>query len=311
MSFPANTPLAAPVNRHATRAHANRAGILAMIGAMACFIVNDSLVKYASQSLPAAQLVFVRSAMATVLVLAAAVATGATAHFREVARGWVATRAVLDAVSTLLYLFALFHLPISVATSINATSPLIITILAALLLRERVRPLLWLATAIGLGGALLVIQPQAGAFDAYVAICLASTVILAVRDILTRRVHASVPSIVVTLSTTLAVTLLAGILSLVEGWGPIGLRDLAMLGASAGFLAVAYVLIVRSTRHGDLTVISPFRYSALLFAAIAGYLVWGDVPNALAWCGIALLVGSGVYVVRAESRVARVPSTSR
>jgi drug/metabolite transporter (DMT)-like permease len=297
------------VNVHASRTAANRAGILAMTAAMACFVVNDSLVKYVSQSVPAAQLVFVRSAMATVLVLIAAVATGATAHFREVTRGWVATRAILDALSTLLFLFALFHLPISVATAINSTSPLIITILAAILIGERIRPLLWFITAVGLCGALLVVQPQAGGLNAFAAICFASTVVLALRDVLTRRVRADIPSIVVTLATTLAVTLLAGILSLVEGWGPLRLRDFAMLGASAVFLTAAYIMIVRSTRRGDLSVISPFRYSALLFAAIAGYLVWGDRPNALAWCGIALLVGSGVYVLRAESR-ARVASTA-
>jgi drug/metabolite transporter (DMT)-like permease len=297
------------VSEHASRAAANRAGILAMTAAMACFVVNDSLVKYVSQSVPAAQLVFVRSAVATLLVVAAAIATGATAHFREVARGWVAARALLDALSTLLFLFALFHLPISVATAINATSPLIITILAAVLIGERIRPFLWFVTAVGLGGALLVVQPQAGGFNVYAAICFASTVILALRDVLTRRVRAEIPSIVVTLATTLAVTLLAGILSWIEGWGPLGASDFVRLGASAVFLTVAYVLIVRSTRRGDLSVISPFRYSALLFAAIAGYLVWGERPNPLAWCGIALLVGSGVYVLRAERR-ARVASMS-
>src|SRR5207249_10787334 len=99
----------APVNDHASRAHANRVGILAMVAAMACFIVNDTLVKYVSQNLPAAQLIFIRSAMASLLVLAVAVGTGARAHIREITRGWVAIRSVLDAVSTFLFLVSLFH----------------------------------------------------------------------------------------------------------------------------------------------------------------------------------------------------------
>jgi hypothetical protein len=84
-----------------------------------------------------------------------------------------------------------------------------------------------------------------------------------------------------------------------------------MLVTAAISVSAAYVLIVRSTRRGDLSVVAPFRYSALLFAAVTGYLVWGDVPNALAWCGIALLVGSGIYVLRADRRARARPARRR
>lgn len=293
---------AATAGDHASRAHATRAGILAMIGAMACFVVNDALVKYASQRLPAAQLIFVRGVVASALVLAVARSMGATVRMREIARGWVATRAIVDAVASMLFLVSLFHLPISIATAINMTSPLIITLLAALTIGERVRAAQWFATAIGFVGVLLIVQPQGDGFNGYALVCFLATILLSVRDLLTRRVHAGIPSILVTLSTTVAVTLLAGALSLLEGWGPLGLFDLGLLGAAAVFLAIAYYLIVASTRHGDLSHVAPFRYTGLLFAAIIGYAVWGDVPNALAWCGIAFLVGSGVHVLRASGR---------
>jgi drug/metabolite transporter (DMT)-like permease len=120
----------------------------------------------------------------------------------------------------------------------------------------------------------------------------------------TQRVHASVPSILVTLSTTITVMLLAGGLSLIEGWRPFSAFEMGLLAVAAVFLATGYYLIVSSTRRGDLSLIVPFRYTALLFATIAGFVAWGDTPNALAWCGIALLVGSGIYVLRA-SRLAR------
>src|SRR5262245_21832307 len=188
-----------------------------MTTAMAAFIVNDSLVKLVSESMPAAQLIFLRSAMASALVLAVALATGAAAHYREAARGWVVVRAILDALSTMLYLVSLFHLPIGIATSINATSPLLITVLAATVVGERVGLPLWLATAPGFVGVLLIVQPASGGFGGWAILCFASTAVMAVRDVVTRRVHASVPSIVVTLSTTLVVTALAGLLSLFEG----------------------------------------------------------------------------------------------
>jgi len=273
-----------------------------MIGAMACFIVNDALVKYASQTMPAAQLIFVRGIMASVLVLAVARAMGATSRIREIARGWVATRAVVDAVASILYLVSLFHLPISSATAINMTSPLIITILAALLLGERVGAAPWLATGGGFVGVLMIIQPQAEGFNLYALVCLAGTALLSVRDLITRWVHAGIPSILITLSNTVAVTLLAGAISVLEGWGPVGAVDVALLALAAVFLAAAYFLIVSSTRRGDLSLVAPFRYTGLLFATIVGFVVWGDTPNALAWCGIALLIISGIYVLRASRR---------
>jgi len=296
------TRRATAADEHASHARANRLGILAMIGAMACFIVNDALVKYASQTLPAAQLIFIRGVMASILVLAVAQAMGATRPIREITRGWVAARAVVDAIATMLYLVSLFHLPIANAMAINMASPLFITVLAALFIGERVGLSRWLAIGVGFLGVVLVIQPQAEGFNVYTLVCLVATVLIAVRDLVTRRVHVAVPSILITLSNTIAVMLLAGGLSLFEGWQALRAFELGLLAIAAVFLAAAYLLIVSSTRRGDLSLTAPFRYTGLLFATIAGFVVWGDVPNALAWCGIALLVGSGIYVLRASRR---------
>ena len=293
---------AAVADGHASHSHANRVGILAMIGAMGCFVVNDALVKYASQTMPATQLIFVRGILATLLVLAVAQAVGATRRIREITRGWVAVRAGVDAIGTLLFLVSLFHLPLANATAINMTSPLTITVLAAIVIGERIGGPRWLAVGAGFLGVLLVIQPTAEGFNGYSLVCLLSTVFLAVRDLVTRRVHVAVPSILITLSNTVAVMLLAGVLSVFEGWRPLRAFEFGLLAVAAAFLATAYFLVVIATRHGDLSLVAPFRYTGLLFATIAGFVVWDDVPNALAWSGIALLVGSGIYVLRASRR---------
>jgi drug/metabolite transporter (DMT)-like permease len=280
-----------------------------MIGAMGCFVVNDALVKYASQTMPAAQLIFVRGVMASVLVLAVAQAMGATRRIREIARGWVAVRAVVDAIATMLFLVSLFHLPLANATAINMASPLIITVLAAVFLGERLGLSRWVAVGIGFLGVVLIIQPQAEGFNDYALVCLLSTVLLSVRDIVTRRVHAGIPSILVTLSNTVAVTLLAGALSLVEGWRAFTAFEIGLLAVVAVFLSTAYYLIVISTRRGDLSLVAPFRYTAILFATVAGFVIWGDTPNALAWCGIALVIASGIYVLRVSRRARAAPVT--
>jgi drug/metabolite transporter (DMT)-like permease len=294
---------------HTSHWHANRIGILAMIGAMGCFIVNDSLVKYASETMPATQLIFVRGVMASVLVLAVAHLTGATRKIREIARGWVAVRAVVDALATMLFLASLFHLPLANATAINMASPLIITMLAAMVLGERLGPSRWVAIIVGFAGVLFIIQPRTDGFDGYALVCLLSTVLLSVRDLVTRRVHAAVPSILITLSNTIAVTLFAALLSIFETWRAFSAYEVGYLAVVAVFLATAYYLLVVSTRHGDLSLIAPFRYTALLFATVAGFVVWGDTPNALAWGGIALVVGSGIYVLRVSRRARASPIT--
>ena len=69
---------------------------------------------------------------------------------------------------------------------------------------------------------------------------------------------------------------------------------------SAFFVAGGFYLIIASMRQGEIAVISPFRYSGLIVALILGYFVWGDVPNTLAWCGITLLIGSGIWVLQGE-----------
>ena len=281
---------------------ANRRGVLAMAAAMASFVVNDTLVKYVSQSLPSSQLIFLRGVFATALLLAVVQAMGATPQIPRLLDRRVLLRALMDAVATLVYLVSLFHLPLANATAINMATPLFITLLVVITFGERVRPARWLAIAIGFSGVLLVVQPSGAAFNAYALLCLCGTVLNACRDLVTRTLDRSIPSIVVTLSTALAVTLLAGAWSLVQDWQPASWQQLGLLATASVFLSGGYYLLTISMRSGEMSLIAPFRYAGLLFAVVLGYLVWGDVPNALAWGGIALLVGAGLFVLHGAGK---------
>jgi drug/metabolite transporter (DMT)-like permease len=283
-------------------AAANRRGIVCMVGAMGCFVTNDALVKFASQSMPSAQLIFIRGFMSVLLVLAVAHALGATPRLREATRGWVAMRALVDAIATMLYLGSLFHLPIGNATAINLAAPLFMTLFAALFMAERVRGARWLAVGFGFLGVLLVIQPRAEGFNAWALVCLLGTLFHAARDLMTRRIHAGIPSILITLATAVAVTVVSGVGSVLQGWRPFGLFEFGLLALASVFLTGGYYFIINSMRHGEMTLVAPFRYSGLLFALVLGYAVWGEVPNTLAWFGIALLIASSLYVLVSEKR---------
>ena len=277
---------------------------------MASFLANDGLVKYLSESLPAAQLICIRGLFATVLMLVIArhmgllrpnPLAGAT-PLRQLAQGPVLLRSVIDALATMAYLGALFHMPIGNATAINSASPLFLTLYAALMWREPVGPLRWVLIVGGFAGVLLIVQPKAEGFNAWALVCLLATMLHAARDVVTRAIAPTVPSVMVTLATAATVTLVAGAISLFEGWQAVSATQLALLATASVFLSGGYYFVILGMRGGDVSVISPFRYTSLLYALLIGWAVWGDIPNAMAMAGIALLVAAGILMVRVGGR---------
>ena len=293
-----------PAQRHLALSAANRRGIAAMTIAMGFFVSNDAIVKFVSQSLPSAQLIFIRGVFASVFLLAVArhmgFINGPNGHLRQLLIRPVLLRAAFDAVATMVYLTALFHLPLGNATAINLATPLFITLMAMLTLGERVGAARWLIISVGFAGVLLVVQPRAEGFNAWALLCVLGTFLHAVRDTLTRTIPTSVPSVLITVSTALAVTLLSGLLSIPQGWKPVEASHLALLAVAAVFLGAGYYLLINAMRAGEMSVIAPFRYSGLLFALVIGYLVWSEMPNTLAWACIALLVVAGLTLLLTE-----------
>jgi drug/metabolite transporter (DMT)-like permease len=278
----------------------NARGIWLMVAAMGCFITNDAIIKQVSETLPAAQLIFIRGVMASLLVLAVARVTSVPIRPSELRHPWVAGRACVDALATFGYLLSLFHLPIANATAINMAAPLFIAALAVPMLGERVDARRWMAIGVGFAGVLLIVQPRAEGFNGYALLCLGATFMHALRDLATRRIPRTTPSLAITFATSITVTVIAGVVTLLQGWVDPPPASLAWLALTSVFLALAYHLIVASTRTGDLSAIAPFRYSGLLFALVLGWAIWGDVPDVMAWCGIALLIGAGLDLLARE-----------
>lgn len=278
----------------------NQRGVLTMTGAMVFFVINDALVKWVSTDLATPQLIFIRGLMTSSLLLALAAWTGQWRVWRSALTRSVPTRAVIDSLASFTYLTAVFHMPLGNATAINLAGPLFLTLMAVFFLHERVSLGRWALIGLGFAGVLLVVQPRAGDFNAYALLCLFAAVLHAGRDFLTRLVPAHVPSLLITLSTALMVTLLAGVWSLFEPWRAMSTTHMGQLFAAAMCLAAGYHLLTLSMRVGEMSVIGPFRYSGLLMALLLGYLMWGDVPNALAWCGIALVVAAGWGLLQAQ-----------
>jgi len=188
-------------------------------------------------------------------------------------------------------------LPLANATAINLASPLFILVLAVVFLKERLQWIRTLAALVGFGGVLLIVRPSGEGLNAYAWLCVLGTLGHAIRDLLTRRIGAAVPGLLITLATAATVTVLSGLWSLTEPWVPVPVHAWLWLTLASACLSGAYHLIITAMRHGEMGVIAPFRYTALLYALILGHLIWGEVPDGWTWIGIGLLVGAGLSLI--------------
>jgi drug/metabolite transporter (DMT)-like permease len=279
----------------------NTRGILAMSAAVVVFIFNDALIKLAAENVPSAQAIGVRGLFATLWCTLGLLVTGTWRKVAWAAHPRVIFRSLLEAGSAIIYLVALFHIPFAIANAVNLSTPLILTVLAVLILKEDVRWRRWSAVLLGFVGVLLVIQPHPGDLNAWSWVALAGTMIGCFRDIFVRFLPVGIPTLVVSFSTALMVAVVSGGWSLVEGWRPISGGDLGLIVASSLLLAMGYQLIVVALRSGgEFSVIGSFRYSSILWALGIGYVLWGEVPNTLAMTGIAVIVASGLYILHRE-----------
>ncbi|MSQ66341.1 MAG: DMT family transporter [Limnohabitans sp.] len=282
--------------------HHNRHGVIAMSAGMVSFVMNDTLVKFVSHTLPAAQLIFLRGLLSVAILLLLARLTDPQALSREwrqhMVQRWVLARSLLDGAASLVYLSALFHMPLGNATAINMSTPLLIALLSGLLLGVHVSLRNWLIIGLGFAGVLMVVQPQAEGFNAWAWVALCGTCLHAMRDMCVRFIPPQVPSNMIAAGTALTATVMAGIWGLWIDWVAVSSLHWLMMAAASLFLSGGYFCLILATRMADMSVIAPFRYMGLLTAVVAGFVIWGDVPNAMAWCGMVLLVGAGLLMLR-------------
>jgi drug/metabolite transporter (DMT)-like permease len=277
-------------------------GIAALLLSMALFVCNDTLVKLASERLPASEVMVLRGVAASVLVFVAVLWTTGARSLAGIARPLVVVRAIADALVALLFISALAMLPLAEITAILQLAPLVITLLAVLVLRERVTASNWLAIAAGFGGVLLIVRPGWDGVDTATLLALASVFGIAVRDLVTSRIGMAVPALVVTLGTTIALILVGLAFSTVHEWyWPTPFEWRLLLVAALLVASGNWLLVVAFRSGGDIAIISPFRYSVILWALMNGYLVWGDRPDAAALLGTAIVAASGLYLLHRDA----------
>lgn len=278
----------------------NRRGILFMLAAMTLFVCNDTLMKLAREVYPPGQALSLRAAFAVVIGIALIFAVGEQDRIGMALQPRVLLRGVLESFSALLFGWSLGLLPLADITAINMASPLMIVVLAVLFRVESVGWRRTLALLVGFVGVLIVVRPGAASFGIGAVVALVSTVFTAGRDLATRMIGPQVPSTVVALTTTVLVGLIGAGFGLTESWQPVWrVQSLYVLFASLLVTAGSFC-IISAFRRTDVGVVSQYRYSVIVIAAALGYLVWGDLPDAVAFGGMALIVGSGLYTMHRQ-----------
>jgi len=279
----------------------NIRGSLLMAVSMAAFTSNDSITKVVSSEMNFGQVMLVRGLFAIMLVAAFAWYQGALRPLPTLVQKPVALRVVGEIGGTISFMAALVHLPLANTSAILQALPLAITLGAAVIFREPVGWRRWSAIGVGFVGVLIIVRPGLAGFNQFALLALLSVAFCALRDLATRKIPAHIPSLFITLLTTITVTSAGGLIFIpLGGWTPPSTHSLGLLAFTSVLLLIGYQCIITALRTGDISAVAPFRYSALLWAMLLGYLVFGDVPDAMMVTGASIIVLSGLYAFYRE-----------
>lgn len=280
-------------------AHQARA-MLTMLVAVAMFAVMDAGLKQLSTHYPPFQVASLRGAASLPLVLVWALATGGAATLFRVRWSLHLLRGVLGVAMMATFVYAVSKLPLSTTYSIFFVAPLLITALSVPVLHEKVGPRRWAAIVVGLIGVVVLLRPTGEGMISLAALAVLVAAVMYAVSAITVRILArtdSTQSMMVWLMVMIAVG--AGALAWPE-WVPIRRDDLWLIAGIGVAGALGQYAITEAFRLGEASAIAPLEYTALVWGVLFDLTFWGVLPDAITWIGAAIIVASGLYLIRRE-----------
>jgi drug/metabolite transporter (DMT)-like permease len=294
-------------------------GILFAIGGTLIFSVNDVSIKFLSGGYALHQVILIRALVAMTFILA-------VIHWSD--RGWaqIATsrpkahllRVGIVMVSNVTYFTGLAVMPLADAVAVAYVSPIVITLLSILFLGERVGPRRWAAVIIGMLGVIVMLRPGAGVIQPAALLVLFSAVLYAAGNLLARHMGGTESAMTLSfyvqlgfifISLAMGLTVGDGHLAEDDGiwaflfrpwiWPP--LADWPIFLATGLSVGIGGMMVTQAYRTTEAGLIAPFEYVGMPLAIFWGLVVFGTFPDAIAWVGIALICGSGLYVIWRET----------
>ncbi|MBZ9962942.1 DMT family transporter [Mesorhizobium sp. BR1-1-2] len=281
-------------------------GPLFMIVSTGSYLVNDTMMKLATAGLPSYEVLFLRGAAAALWGFPLLFALGYGKQIPLIFDKRVLHRNLLELAAILCYVVALANMQIADSTALGQVTPLLMLVGSSILFGERIGGQRMALIGLGFIGALMVAQPTMQGISVYALLALGNAALSAARDLTGRRVPAEVPGMIVAISAVVVVLIGAGAAHLVsERWIMPEAHHLLLMAGAGFFLIFGHFFIFMAYRVGPTSAVAPFYYCFTVWAVISGLLVFGQFPNALAVCGILLVVGSGLAIVSLDQRKRR------
>jgi len=274
-------------------------GITFMLIAGVLMSLNNAILKWVTTGYPAGQIIFTRGVFIWLPIGFLIWRTGGLSTLRIHRIKPHAARAVCLVLSAFMYVTGLRYLPLADVTAISFSTPLFVTALAPLILRETVGWRRWSAVLVGFLGILTIARPTGDIAALAVLLPIGSAFWAAMRDIVTRGMTATESSNAI-LCTTTAAVMLAGLATLPFGWTVPTAMDLGLMALCGVFAGFGHHFMIEAFRNAEAVLVSPFRYLTMIWAVLLGYLVWGHLPGTGVWVGVALVVLSGMYIFHRE-----------
>ena len=276
----------------------NLKGALLMMLSMLAFLINDVFMKLLSPDLPLFQAIFVRGVFTSFILLALVLI-----NFRNLFRDFqgnnvlISLRTLGEIGGTYCFLTALFKMPIANLMMILQTVPIALTLVSVFIFKETVKKHILVALVVGFLGVLIILRPGMEGFDSYSILGLGAVAFVVLRDLSTRKIKGNIRNIDVAFLGAFSITLISGIVMLNIGWSPLSIKAILYLFASTLALVVAYQLSIAVMRVGEISFVSQFRYSAILWALIFGYFVFGEFPDFTTMTGGAIIILAGLMIL--------------
>ncbi|MDC3080037.1 DMT family transporter [Rhodospirillaceae bacterium] len=274
-------------------------GILCMLGGALSLTINDAMAKYLTQSYPVGQVMALRGLSIIILLIAFLFLMNNLQALKFFSWKGHFLRAGAMTGSTFLFITGLSLLPITDAIAIAFVAPILTTILGVVVLREAVSWKRWAAIFVGFFGVVIILQPTSDAFKIAAIAPLGAAAFGAVRDVITRAISGSENSLSILFTSMLMITI-AGFLTYPLGWSAVKPNHIWIFITSSLLVGLAQYLMIEAFRLGEVALISPFKYSSLLWATLIGLVIWDDLPSKHVVLGAFILILSGIYLLRNE-----------
>lgn len=277
-------------------------GVLAMLVATLLLTLNDAVTKLLTEEYSFWQVVTLRQVFSLCVIIPYIHWVAGWDAMRVTNRGGLALRSAFFVATTVFIVASFALLPLAFVTAIAFSSPIFVVAFSHFFTSEKVGPRRWLAVLVGFLGVLVIVRPGGADFSYVLILPVMAALTAAGRDVITRGLSKTESSISILFWSNICVIAFALIVTSVIGWQAVTPAAAALLLLAGLLNASAHFLIIDSLRLGDASLVSPFRYSGLLWAIILGLLIWGDFPDIWTLVGAALLVASGIYIIERAPR---------